>query len=67
MDVRVTQIGKPWCVLGNFNAIRTREKRKGVGNQVVYAYEIRRFNAFIKQVGLFDLRENLRGINRMEL
>jgi len=42
-------------VLGDFNAIRASEERKGVGNQTSYGFEITRFNDFILQDGLLDI------------
>lgn len=51
MDSRV---GDKWCVLGDFNAIKSLSKRKGVDG-VNRAEEMQMFGDFISEVGLIDL------------
>jgi hypothetical protein len=46
-----------WCVVGDFNAVRNRDERRGVGlsNPSLHATEIREFDGFITNLFLEDL------------
>ncbi|MCI23585.1 hypothetical protein A2U01_0044766, partial [Trifolium medium] len=46
-----------WCVVGDFNAVRRREERRGVGQmgQSPSSLETREFNLFLEGLNLEDL------------
>jgi exonuclease III len=44
-----------YCILGDFNAIRSREERKGTGVGGEVEEDMRLFNIFIENTGLIDL------------
>jgi len=44
-----------WCVMGDFNAVRNINERKGVGNGHVNRNEIEKFNRFIDTCMLMDI------------
>ena len=44
-----------WCLCGDFNAIRSRNERKGIRDRVNHSGEINGFNNFIDANSLFDL------------
>lgn len=56
-----------WCVMGDFNSIKSHGERKGVdGNN--RAEEIEAFGEFIVEAGLIDfplIRRNILGTNLM--
>lgn len=55
IEVRKEQITKAWCVLGDFNSIRTIEERKSLNTNVDYSREIRWFGSFIEKTELLDI------------
>lgn len=44
-----------WCVIGNFNSIRSQDKRLGRHASQHWNKEIHEFNNFIDNMGLFEI------------
>ena len=51
---RSLQLFKAWCVVRNFNSIRSREERKSLMFVSDYSRETEGFNAFIEETKLVD-------------
>lgn len=45
---------EPWCVLGDFNAILTKDDR--IGGDEIHDYEIKQFADFLEKASLNELR-----------
>jgi len=54
-NVRVLQVTKAWCIVGDFNSIRRREERKSLLSVSEYDSEIVGFNNFIEKAELVDI------------
>jgi len=54
-EIRKSQQSKVWCVVGNFNSIIWKEKRKNVVSVSDYSREIAKFNEFIENSELMDI------------
>jgi len=52
---RSLQLFKAWCVVGDFNSIRSREEMKSLMFVSDYRREIDGFNAFIEETELVDI------------
>jgi len=48
-------VNKVWCMVGDFNAIRNKEERRGVSLRGCQTNDIREFNAFIQNVDLLNI------------
>ena len=58
MSLKDSLGGGLWCVLGDFNAVRRRRERRGVGNMSSNSSancEIREFNEFVESLELLDI------------
>jgi len=53
--VRLNQLSKAWCIIGDFNSIRRQEERKSLISTSDYSREIKGFNDFIKKSELVDI------------
>jgi len=52
---RACQLNRIWCVVGDFNSIRTKEERKSLVVGSNYSREMREFNEFIEKAELMDI------------
>ncbi|XP_068486295.1 uncharacterized protein [Phaseolus vulgaris] len=52
---RASQLNKIWCVVGDFNSIRTKDERKSLVSSSNYSREIHGFNEFIEKAELLDI------------
>jgi len=67
---RREQNTKTWCVVGDFNSIRSLGERRNAEFEVNHRMEMRRFNEFIENMELVDIpmrwwEESTRGTNQM--
>jgi len=46
---------KVWCVVGDFNSIRSPSERRNAGCDVDHKREMKRFNDFIESYELVDI------------
>ena len=53
--VKLNQLSKAWCIIGDFNSIRRQEERKSLISTSDYSREIKRFNDFIEKSELVDI------------
>jgi len=53
--VRLNQLSKAWCIIGDFNSIRRKEERKSLMSTLDYSKEIKGFNEFIESAELVDI------------
>jgi len=54
-EIRKSHPIKMWCVVGDFNSIRSAEERRGQNYNVNYSSEIQSFNKFIEDSSLVDI------------
>jgi len=55
VTIRHLEVCKTWCILGNFNAVRKKEERRGVNIDGSNKKEISKFNKFIEKTEMFDI------------
>jgi len=53
--IRLNQLSKAWCIIGDFNSIRLQEERKSLMSTSDYSREIKGFNDFIESSELVDI------------
>jgi len=54
-NIKDTDNSLAWCVVGDFNAVRHHNERKGIGQDRINRAELDGFNTFIDKCQLFDI------------
>jgi len=54
-NIKQAQQNSTWCIIGDFNAVRNGNEKKGVRIEGIKKREIKRFNNFIENNFLLDM------------